>query len=274
MTKGALIFALNNSDIDYTKIALFAAKKIIDHLGVPVSIVTDSKESLLKNGGHFLDNIIEIAADVEYFKVFNDGVEVKKKLEWKNTSRPDCFSLSPYDETLVIDADFIINSSTLSYCWNQQSDFLIYKKSFDLAQRKHHSEFENISDYGIPFYWATVFWFRKTLETESFFNLVSYIKENWTYYKFIFRIDSNTFRNDIAYSIAIHIMNGCNQGNFAKALPGKLYYTMDRDILLGMKENSMQFLVERINSNSQYLSLKVNNLDVHVMNKYSLQRVI
>lgn len=274
MNKGALIFALNNSDIDYTKLAIFSAKRIIDHLGVPVSVVTDSKELLLINGGYFLDNIIEIDSDSNYFKIFHDGIETKKKLEWKNTSRPDCFRLSPYDETLVVDADFVVNSDILSYCWKQPSDFLIYKKSYDLAQRKFHKEFENISDYSIPFYWATVFWFRKTRETESFFNLVSYIKENWNYYKFIFQIDSSTFRNDIAYSIAIHIMNGCTNGDFAKDLPGKLYYTMDRDILIDVKDSSMKFLVERINSNSQYLPLKVDNLDIHVMNKYSLQRNI
>ena len=41
MTTGAVIFAQNNSSLDYTKLAGFAAKRVKEYLGIPVSVITD-----------------------------------------------------------------------------------------------------------------------------------------------------------------------------------------------------------------------------------------
>ena len=274
MTQGVLIFAQNNASIDYTKMAIYAAERVKKFLNVPVSIVTDSREQLLSHNSNVFDKIIDINDTAYYTKYFYDGIETSVSLPWKNTSRSNCFYLSPYDETLVIDADFIINSSTLSYCWNQPNDFLIYKNSFDLAQRDNQAEFASISEYSTDFYWATVFWFRKNSNTEAFFNLVSHIKDNWGYYKFIYQIHSTNFRNDLAFSIAIHMMNGFTTGSFAGHLPGKLFYIHDMDILLSIEDTRMNFLVQHNLSPNGYIPAKSSGIDVHVMNKHSLLRVI
>ena len=47
------------------------------------------------------------------------------------------------------------------------------------------------------------------------------------------------------FSIAIHIMNGWQTGDFAKPLPGKKLYTADRDILWDLKDDNFLFLVEK-----------------------------
>jgi hypothetical protein len=274
MTRGVLIFAQNNAAIDYTKMAVFAAGRVKKFLNVPVSIVTDSREQLMSHNSDVFDQIIDITDTVYYTKYFYDGVETSVSLPWKNTSRSNCFYLSPYDETLVIDADFIINSSTLDYCWNQPGDFLIYKKSFDLAQRENQKEFSYISEYSTDFYWATVFWFRKNTNTEAFFNLVSHIKDNWGYYKFLYQIHSTNFRNDLAFSIAIHMTNGFTDGTFAGQLPGKLFYIHDMDILTGIDGTNMNFLVQHTMANGGYIPAKTSGIDVHIMNKHSLLRVI
>jgi hypothetical protein len=274
MTRGVLIFAQNNSSIDYTKMAIYAAERVRKFLNVPVSIVTDSREQLLSHNSDVFDTIIDINDAAYYTKYFYDGIETSVSLPWKNTSRSNCFYLSPYDETLVIDADFIINSSTLSYCWNQPNDFLIYKNSFDLAQRDNQTEFTSISEYSTDFYWATVFWFRKTDNTAAFFNLVSHIKDNWSYYKFIYQIHSTNFRNDLAFSIALHMMNGFTAGNFAGHLPSKLFYIHDMDMLLSINDTTMNFLVQHNAAHGGYIPAKTVGIDVHVMNKHSLLRVI
>ena len=36
--------------------------------------------------------------------------------------------------------------------------------------------FDRVDDFGIDFYWATAFYFRKSEETEIFFNLLEAIK--------------------------------------------------------------------------------------------------
>ena len=271
MTQGVLLFANNNSDIAYTDLAVFAAQQVTKHLNVPVSIVTDSKDSISKN---VFDKIIEITDNSSYTKRFHNGTDSNKTLQWKNTSRSQCYELTPYDETLVIDVDYIVNSATLNYCWNQPHDFLIYSKYCDLAQWRSSLEFDHVSEYSIPFYWATVFYFRKTDINKQFFDLITHIKLNWVYYKFLYQIQSTNFRNDYAYSIAIHMMNGYTNGAFANQLPSKMFYTLDTDFLIDIDGDTMKFIVEKQNTPGDYTALKTSGLDVHVMNKYSLLRYL
>ena len=44
MSKGVLLFANNNSQVDYIKQACFLAKQIKKHLKVPVSLVTSDRK--------------------------------------------------------------------------------------------------------------------------------------------------------------------------------------------------------------------------------------
>lgn len=273
MTRGVIIFAQNNAEIDYAKISLFAAKRVKDYLGVPVSLITDSADWLKKSQPDaeiVFDQIIEIWNDTHQTKKFYDGSLSVKTLTWKNLSRSDCCQLSPYDETLVIDSDFIISSPTLKNIWNSQHDFLIYSDSFDLAGWRDDRSFKYLNQYSIPFYWATAFYFKKTAATWAFFDLIKNIKLNWNYYRLLYNIDSTVFRNDFAFSIAIHMMGE----DFAGPLPGKMNYILDRDVLIDIDNSKLKFLVEKKNYNGEYTPVKTNNLDVHVMNKYSLTRCI
>ena len=273
MTRGVLIFAQNNSEIDYAKISLFAAKRVKEYLGVPVSLITDSASWLKQSqpdAETVFDQIIEIWTDTHQTKKFYDGSLAAKTLTWKNLSRVDCCFLSPYDETLVIDSDFIISSSTLKNIWSSQHDFLIYKDSFDLANWRDDRSFRYLNQHSIPFYWATAFYFKKTSATWAFFDLIKNIKLNWNYYRLLYNIDSTVFRNDFAFSIAIHMMGE----DFAAPLPGKMNYILDRDILLDIDKSKLKFLVEKKNYNGEYTAVKTSNIDVHVMNKYSLTRCI
>jgi len=273
---GAVIFAQNNSKIDYIKMAVYSASKIIEHLSIPVSVITDDKKFLLAQyPNNPFDQIIEIPKDTgTQVKKFNDGTLASTILEWKNFSRGQIYNLSPYDKTLVIDSDYILNSDILKPAFNNDHDIQLYKNSFDLAGWKRTNEFDRITQYSIPFYWATVFVFQKNMITESFFNIVAYIKSNWNYYRMLYGIESSNFRNDFAFSIAIHIMNGSTTGTFATELPGKMIYASDKDILVSADKIKMKFLVEKKNHLGEYTLVKTTGLDVHVMNKSSLTRFI
>lgn len=273
MTRGVLIFAQNNAEIDYAKISLYAARRVEDYLNVPVTLVTDSKDWLLNSqpsAKAVFDKIISVNSDTTQTKKFYDGTLSSKNLTWKNLNRADCYELSPYDETLVIDSDYIISSKNLSNVWGSEKDFLIYKDSFDIAQWRDDRSFKYINQLTIPFYWATAFYFKKTKASNSFFDIVKYIKENWSYYRSMYNIDSTVFRNDFAFSIALNLMND----SFFGSLPGKMNYVLDRDILIKIKDSSFQFLVEKKNYPGEYIATKTTNLDCHIMNKYSLTRCI
>lgn len=276
MTIGAVIFAQNNSAIDYVKMAAFAARRLQQYLKIPVSIITNSKDWLLQSQpDHVFDQIIEITDSAnDNFRRFNDGSLSSKIMDWKNYDRSSVYDLTPYDTTLVIDSDYIINSDFLAPLLRKDDNLQLFKTSCDISGWRSTDEYANINSYSVDFYWATVFIFQKNRLTQTFFDLISYIKENWNYFVTLYNITSPVFRNDFAFSIAIHIMNGNMRGDFVTVMPSDICYVTDRDILISLDGNKMKFLVEKQDYLGEYTLAKTDGVDIHVMNKASLNRFI
>ena len=276
MSKGAFLIARNNGHIDYVKQAVFLAKRIKKHLNVPVSVATDSVGYLEEAFGTTdFDKVIKLEYTSESnLRYFFDGTLSKKSASFKNNNRASTYNLTPYDETLLMDTDYIISNDLLKSCFDSNSDFMIYKKSDDIAKVRDEQEFNTISDSSVDFYWATVVYFRKTETNSIFFNLVRHIEEEWNHYRRVYQITSSLFRNDFAFSIAIHIMNGFQTGNFTQQLPGSMMYTIDKDVLWQMDKDEMMFLVEKKDYLGEYTALTTQGQTIHVMNKVSLNRII
>lgn len=277
MSKGVLLFASNNSMIDYVKQANWLALRISKYLNLPTTIVTDV--DIQKEYPQYVeafDKIILIDSLTTAFtnKRYYDGSLHKRVLPFNNGNRATAYELSPYDETLVMDTDFVINNNILNDCFEQNKDFLIYKDATHIGALGKPFEFDRISDAGIEFYWATVFFFRKTPINKIFFDLLNHIKENYYHYRSVYQFTTSVYRNDIAFSIAIHIMNGYQKGNFAATLPGKHYYAIDRDILIDLKDDRFTVLVEKPNLLAEYYPVSFAGSNLHVMNKFSLERII
>jgi hypothetical protein len=275
-TKGALLIARNNEKIDYVKQSLFLAKRIKKYLNIPVSVITDSSRYLNNlDTDKVFDKIIELEqTSLNNTRRYYDGSISSHTANFKNDIRYKAYDLSPYDETLLLDTDFILCNDIFKNCFDSASDFLIYKKSSDIAKIRDEKEFQKISDYTIDFYWATVIFFRKTELNQIFFDLVGHIQDEWEHYRRIYQIKSSLFRNDFAFSMAIHIMNGFQEGSFAEQLPGVKLYSTDKDILWKLIDDEMIFLVEKKDYLGEYTILRTKNQNVHVMNKFSLGRLI
>jgi len=270
MNRGVILFAFQ-STIDYIALAIFSAERIKKHLKLPVSLVTDSKRHLENLGKtEIFDKIIEIEDSTIQKKVFNNGTAEFQNIIWKNSNRSLAYDLTPYEHTIVLDVDYVINSDFLLKCLDINKDFLIFKDSCDLSFWRNSKEFTYVSEFSIPFYWATVLIFKKSEKNKTFFRLVKEIKNNWNYYRSLYQIPDSKFRNDFAFSIAIHITSGFVSNNFDNIIPSKIYYTLDKDYLYNITDNSCSFLIEKQNSGGQYIPTKINNVDVHVMNKFSL----
>ena len=275
-TKGVFLIAKNNKYTDYVKQAVHLAKRIKKYLNVPVAIATDSPEYL---ENHFdLDNITHVIP-LEYVesknaRIYHDGSMSQKEDNFKNAARASVYDLSPFDETLLMDTDFIICNDMLKNVFDSPYDFMIYKDSDDIAKVRDEREFEKICDVGIDFYWATVVFFRKTDENKIFFNLVKHIESEWSHYRRVYRLDSMMLRNDFIFSIAIHIINGFNKGDFAKLLPGKMIYSTDKDILWKMNDDELLLLVQKKKYLGEYTPIKTKGMNIHIMNKFSLGRMI
>lgn len=278
MTRGVLLVANNNESIDYILQACFSAKHIKKYLKLPVTLITDTPELMdvkYNEYMHLFDSIIKHIPSEEYTtKIYRDGVFNTTSLKFKNSSRASVFDLTPYDETVVLDTDVLIFNDNFLKCFNQQHDFLIYRDAVDVCYGRSDNEFKFISDSSVDFYWATCIFFRKTENNKIFFDLVKHIQENWNHYRILYQIATSVYRNDFAFSIAIHIMNGGSTGNFAKAFPGKLLYSTDCDELVEVYADGMLLLIEKLGMVNEQTPLKITGANIHFMNKFSLDRMI
>jgi hypothetical protein len=185
MTTGALIFARNNEEIDYVAMAHWSACNIKRHLGIPTHIVTDNAPN--SNTRHFTD-------------VGN--------VTWHNHNRMDAYRLSPWDRTLVLDADYVVASDQLTPVLEADQDFLAHRWAYDITGC---NTFEGLNYFGnnhMPMWWATVMMFRRSRYAELIFSSMQMIRDNWTHYRNLYKNNSPTYRNDHALSIALGIVNG------------------------------------------------------------------
>lgn len=263
MSNGILIFAQNGT-YDYVKLAEISAIRAKKHLDLPISLVTNTD---YKNSSAIFDNIIKVVPKQFQNRKIYDGSEATN-IKWLNFDRHLCYDVSPYDNTLVIDADYLVSSNALSYCFNSGKDFLIYNKDYYFIENSFTDNFKYINEHGVNFYWATVFYFTKTEKNRLFFKFIEYIKDNWDYYRVLYSINDLKFRNDFAFSIAINLLHSQLSNKETGFIPGKIFYTIDKDNLIYSKDNSLSFYLHNGSC------VKTTGLDVHVMNKNSIIRIL
>ena len=272
MSKGVLLFAKDNKTLDYLKQAKFCAERVKKYLNVPVAIATDIVNDKRLD---FFDHVVTLQSEtVENKRKFRDGTMASKLANFNNLDRCEAYEISPFDETLVMDTDYVICNNHLANCFGSNQELMMYKDAIDLCHWRELTEFDKITDTGIEFYWATVVYFKKSTQNKIFFDLIKHIKENYSHYTSLYQIINPLYRNDFAFSIAAHILNGFSGDLSISSLPGKKYFVTDRDILQDLNNDEMLFLLEKQNHLGEYTGLKTKSQNVHVMNKFSLERMI
>lgn len=276
MKKGILIYAHNNESVDYALLSIISAGLAKKNLQVPVSLITDNKTVLwMKKSKIYhraeiiFENIIDNSIEYEGNKrILHDGFD-NKTVPFINSDRFSAWDLTPYDRTLLIDSDFLILSSHLAEYWNADYDVMLGKEIKDFCDNRLGYYDRYISDTGVKLYWATTVMFTKNNYSKLFFDLVKYIKENYLKVSEIFRFNPAQFRNDIAFSIAKHILSGFEEIKSGD-LPSVIT-TIDRDILFDVKDRKLSFLLTP-KMDQNYCAATVKDIDVHVMNKQSIVR--
>jgi hypothetical protein len=278
MTRGALIFAHNNRDIDYAYMAMLSARLAKKNLGIPVSLVTDpSTLEWAKTSNNYeqlvstFDKIIEVDRPItDNRSRLHDGVHFKN-IPFVNANRANVYELTPYDQTLLMDSDFLIFSDRLSSYWDVDADVMIAKNMLDIYDQKrlgYHDKY--VSDTGVHLYWATTVMFKKTPYSKMFFELVNVIRQNYQYYADLFRFDTTQYRNDISFSVAKHILDGF-ETNTNESLP-PILTVLDKDVLHSVDDTGKLIILASPHSDNNYYAAAVRGLDIHVMNKQSIIR--
>jgi len=277
MKKGILIFAHNSRSLDYALMSIISGGLAKKHLNVPASLVTDTstvewmrESNILNKATEVFENLIIIdRPETNNTRMLHDGNEVEN-VSFINSNRMDAWSLSPYDRTLLIDSDFLIFSDRLGNYWDVDESVLIGESINDIdseGRLGYHDVY--ISDVGIGMSWATTVMFSKDKLSKLFFDTVSHIKENYKLYSDIFRFDSRQYRNDIAFSVARHIINGFQESELGKLPP--VLSVFDKDILDEVNGNKLIFLTNT-NYNNHFYAASLSEIDIHIMNKQSIIR--
>lgn len=292
-SRGVLIFANNNSEIDYFRIALVNSLLIQKNLGLTadqVTIVTDSntleyaktytEEKFFKSIG----NIIIVEKDLDFKlsnkRVYKDTSQHTATLSFYNRDRCDAYDLSPYDETILLDADYLVLSDALNACWGHNNELMMNNKYHDVNFKRTFNDLDKLSNTGIDMYWATVVYFRKSAMCESFFNITKHVRDHREYYGNLYQWNGNVYRNDYSFSIAAHMIGGFTSGRIP-SLPVKLYKTFDNDDIYDVgnhwegEKHSLDILLylEKIRSPGDFIITRWRGVDIHIMNKWAINRV-
>lgn len=276
MKKGVLIFAHNNRQIDYAKMAIVSGGLAKKHLQVPVSLVTDQstvdwmhQSNLWKRALEVFENVITVdrPEDTQQRK-FNDGKE-SVVAPFKNSNRSSVWDLTPYDRTLMIDCDYFVFSDSLNEYWDTDADLLISPEYNDVQGSRVGYLDKYISETGVRLLWATTVMFTKNENTKVFFDLVKHIKDNYRKFADLYRFDSRMYRNDISFAIARHIMYGFETDE-DYAMPPVLSVP-DKDMIYEVSTDGIKLLTANLND---YTLCNIKGRDIHIMNKQSITRNI
>lgn len=202
MTTGALIFAFNNEHTDYVGMAAWSADRIRRHLDIPVAVITDctDPERLAK-----FDHVISadpVSGGSRYFDDYRETVT------WYNAGRTDAYSLTPWDRTLLLDADYVVCSNGLKYLLNVPQEFMCHRLAWDITSQE---DFEGLNYFGhhkFPMWWATVIMFQQGNTAQYIFDCMTMVRNNWKHYRDLYHITGSQYRNDYALSIALGIVSG------------------------------------------------------------------
>lgn len=282
MNEGVLIFAHNNSEIDYGSIALVNSYLINHHLKKPVSLVTNEGtfnyiSKKYKDKLTIFDKIIFTDKHLAHISQRNirDTIYDEKVVNWYNCDRIFAYDFSPYDKTLVVDCDYLIFNNKLNYVFDNNDNYLMNHSIIPLQRLNNHfKDEERVNLLTVKQYWATAFYFDKTDYTKSIFEFAKHLFENYNYYSLVYKATGKIFRNDHLFSIVNHTFSGL-LGADIKSLPIEYILTApDYDDLIDVSEDCCTFLVSKPGETYDFHLTKIKNTNIHIMNKQSIVRNI
>ena len=266
MTKGYLIFAENTEHVDYVSIAEINAALIRRYSDARICLVTNEQVTSKQ-----FDDVIVIDPSESNKRSVN--VNGKRELvPYYNSNRAKVYNISPYDQTIMVDADYFLYSNKLEQCWDSdQSSLLMSKHATTLLGGSLLPGDVMLEDKTIPMYWATCVYFNRSRYCEQFFSLVEHVAQNYVYYFKLYNVPANYYRNDYAYSIALHMYNDFQILDNNKLPGGPLLTSYFNDQVVNIHKTGMTILSQHRNT---YLPVVTSDTNIHVMNKQSLMQHI
>ena len=258
MTTGAVIFAYNNEAFDYVRMAAWTAANLRRHLDIPVALVTDRSTD-----GDF-DQVILHPSPARDRRWFDDA---QQQVAWNNWSRPDVYELTPWDRTLLIDADYVVASDQLRTLLDARSEtFACHDRARDVTGMNDFAALNRLGRYDWPLCWATVIVFDRGQHARMVFDSMKMIRDNWSHYQRIYHDRGRTYRNDHALTIALNIVNG--HAPAPNHIPWPLMTATPEHRLTQIDQDHYRLVFRK--PDNRLCQIEMQGQDFHAMGKQSL----
>lgn len=270
MSRGIIIPAFNTVTADgdvvnYINMARCNASVIRQVWGMdyPLTLITDT-------AGYYteFDDVILVGSPDKTTKRFMETPSGSViNYEWKNNVRIQCYDRSPYDKTLVIDADYILQTEILKYWFDTPVSFMMPRSVYDIVDDR--VERFNPKTMSIPQRWATWMYFEKSDEAQAVFDMAKTVVENYTYYASLLGFQTSPFRNDYVFTIAMWMLSidtdpyshpnsgatsiNCLSSDYDIEVQTALTYSGTKDVLTIKNDELYNYI----------------DSDIHIMNKFA-----
>lgn len=283
MTEGICFFAYNNEQIDYINLACLAAIYTKKNLNKPVCLITDdggwswAQESISakKLSASFDDVVITTDKLKKNLRENHDSPYTRFQAQFNNSNKHKIFEYSPYDKTLLLDIDYIVKTNFLKNVFETDVHISMFNKAINVRNDKPHPNEQWLFPGGIPMWWSTVVYFDKSPQSKLFFDLWAHVADNYDFYQYLYNFPGKLFRTDYCVSIAVHILNGMNNGDYVDNFSNSVMQNLSqKDDIAEVKDMNDWILIA--NDKKEHwkdILVRHNNYDIHVMNKRALSRV-
>jgi hypothetical protein len=267
MSKGVLLFAFNNGTTDYYAMAIATAKRVNHFLNLPVTVVTDSNTKL-DSYDYSFDKTIIVESD-------NNNRNTQNKV-WINKGRYQAYELSPYEETLLLDTDYLINSDKLLRPFEFYNEFMCHNNTNYLMMPNMKQEY--IGKNFFSTLWATVIYFKKTYSTKLIFDSIKMIQDNYQHYINIYSPYVGFYRNDFALTFALRTVNGQTEDP-SQYIPWELTHVSNEVIVKSNDNSNFNTTYTLLFDNHTRYKVKkefmiIEDMDFHMMNKENFMEIV
>lgn len=282
--KGVLLIAYNNGKIDYEKLAVVAASNVKRHMkNNHVTLLTDvntlkalteelTPDQMAVTFDHIIVENIEHERNT---RMHRDSPWNEFSTQFNNKNKHSIFKKSPYKQTLMIDVDYIVGNDSLDVIFDTDYELAMYKDAVSVRNYKPRIWEQKLHPDGIDMWWSTVVYWRNDSDVaRMFFGIWEHVKENYNYYKWLYKFPGVLFRTDYAASIAAHILNGHAIDNVVNELPGKaMRFSEQIDDIVEFKSlNDYVLLCPDPSELWRNICSRVSKENIHVMNKLAILR--
>jgi len=280
---GICFFAYNNNQLDYVQFAHIAAAYVKQNMkNNTTCLVTDTgtyswlKESVpRKLHSACFDEVVISDDEMEpnprrHF----DSPWTEFNAQFSNSNKHKIIDYSPFDKTLLVDTDFIVQNNFYDYIFETDIPVSLHRTAKYLENQSPYTNEQRLSDNGIQHWWSTVVYFDKSDESRTFFDMWAHVKDNWDYYALLYKFPSKLYRTDFCVSIVSHVLNGFNENGFVHDFMNEPLRNMDqKDDIVEVKSPNDWVLLSHNRKEPWKNILERNvNSNIHVMNKRSLSR--